>query len=483
MQRKSLILLIVVMACMAFAILAAASASRVLIAGDNLIFRDGSGNEFKLQAGSNIVSNSITISDGFDFNDSPITDVGYIDLNTSNGIEQAEGRLVWNDDDGTMNIGLKGGVVNLQTGQEMVMRGKNTYGSSIGNGVTVTLSGGSGAFPTWGIANAADPSSSHAIGLATEVIANNQFGYITAFGLVRELDTSSFAAGDDLYLAGNLGGLVNAAPTNSNRKMHLGHVIRSSATEGIISVHPDQHPFFSELSGPVIYNGSIPFVSFANLTEDNGNLFWDDTNNRLGIGTNTPDNGYINNSIEASVFVLNSPRWDDMRMPATTARPGASSPGFEVGAVSNAVGAYCFDKTTDQELYFITQLPHDYDEGTDVELHLHWYPVDTGLGNVSWISEVEWNNISGTMGSSVFYNAVPDAADGTQYKHQYHDMMWLDGSGKSVSSILSVHLYRDANESSSVAGSDNYDDDACLLEADFHYQADTPGGSETENAK
>lgn len=34
--------------------------------------------------------------------------------------------------------------------------------------------------------------------------------------------------------------------------------------------------------------GSIPFSNGTILTQDNANLFWDDTNNRLGIGTATP---------------------------------------------------------------------------------------------------------------------------------------------------------------------------------------------------
>ena len=37
--------------------------------------------------------------------------------------------------------------------------------------------------------------------------------------------------------------------------------------------------------------GSVPFAGTAGLiTQDNTNLFWDDTNNRLGINTNTPTN-------------------------------------------------------------------------------------------------------------------------------------------------------------------------------------------------
>jgi hypothetical protein len=37
--------------------------------------------------------------------------------------------------------------------------------------------------------------------------------------------------------------------------------------------------------------GSVPFVGASGLiTQDNPNLFWDDTNNRLGVNTNTPSN-------------------------------------------------------------------------------------------------------------------------------------------------------------------------------------------------
>ena len=39
---------------------------------------------------------------------------------------------------------------------------------------------------------------------------------------------------------------------------------------------------------PTFTTGSVVFGGTSGLTQDNANLFWDDTNNRLGIGTNTP---------------------------------------------------------------------------------------------------------------------------------------------------------------------------------------------------
>lgn len=42
---------------------------------------------------------------------------------------------------------------------------------------------------------------------------------------------------------------------------------------------------------PALIQGSVLFAEADGLiTEDNPNLFWDDTNNRLGIGTDSPDN-------------------------------------------------------------------------------------------------------------------------------------------------------------------------------------------------
>ena len=39
---------------------------------------------------------------------------------------------------------------------------------------------------------------------------------------------------------------------------------------------------------PTLAAGSIPFSDGSGLVEDNANLFWDDANNRLGLGTASP---------------------------------------------------------------------------------------------------------------------------------------------------------------------------------------------------
>ena len=53
---------------------------------------------------------------------------GYIDLNTTATIADSVGRVKWNEVDGTIEVGLKGGNVTLQVGQESVVRALNKTG-------------------------------------------------------------------------------------------------------------------------------------------------------------------------------------------------------------------------------------------------------------------------------------------------------------------------------------------------------------------
>lgn len=64
----------------------------------------------------------------------PSTLYDYIDFDVTYADGVAEGRLQWNIEDGTLEVGLPGGTVNLQIGQEMMIRCRNTTGVTITNG-------------------------------------------------------------------------------------------------------------------------------------------------------------------------------------------------------------------------------------------------------------------------------------------------------------------------------------------------------------
>lgn len=123
-------------------------------------------------------------------NNSVVTD--YIDLpEIGPHVSQAR-RVQWNQDDGTMDVGLYGGSV-LQVGQELMYYAKNTSGSLIANGTPVMFTGtiGSSGKLTFGLA-IADGSvlADYMMGVTTQDVADNDFGYVTSFGLVRGFNTT-----------------------------------------------------------------------------------------------------------------------------------------------------------------------------------------------------------------------------------------------------------------------------------------------------
>lgn len=167
-------------------------------------------------------------------NNSVVTD--YIDL-PENGPHVTQARRVqWNRDDGTMDVGLYGGSV-LQVGQETMFYSKNTSGSLIANGTPVMFTGTVGASGklTFGLA-VADGSvpADYMMGVTTQDIDDNAFGYVTAFGLVRGFNTTGapygevWADGDLLYFDPSTPGTwTNIQPAAPNINVPVAVVINA----------------------------------------------------------------------------------------------------------------------------------------------------------------------------------------------------------------------------------------------------------------
>jgi len=156
----------------------------------------------------------------------------------------AVGRLTWNDLDGTLDLGLKGGSSTLQIGQEIVVRATNNSGIAIPNGSVVYISGALGNRLTVGLADSTvEAQAAATIGLATESIADNQQGYVTTHGLVRDIDTSAWPEGTILYLNGVVGGLTSTEPSPPAHYIKVGYVVRSHAVNGsiFVKVHYGAH--------------------------------------------------------------------------------------------------------------------------------------------------------------------------------------------------------------------------------------------------
>jgi len=183
-----------------------------------------------------------------------LRDVDYIDFDTNITIASQEGRLKWNSDDGTLEVGMPGGNVSLQIGQETLIRVKAT--EDILNGQPVYISGASGSKPEVSLANATNHIvATSTIAVATEDITSGQFGYVNAFGLVRGIDTSfAIADGGPAFLSTTDGVLTGTPPAQPNSQVFIGVVLRKHANEGVLLVKIIPQPNLEELSNVSIDN-------------------------------------------------------------------------------------------------------------------------------------------------------------------------------------------------------------------------------------
>jgi hypothetical protein len=170
----------------------------------------------------------------------------------------------WNDTDGTVDLGLKGGNVTLQVGQEQVLRVVNKTATNVNlleaNYQAVRVTGAQGQRLKVDLALATnDLLSAETIGLVTETINNNQEGFITTSGLIRNINTTgsiqseTWADGDILYLSPTVAGQVTKVkPSAPNHLVIVGYVVSAHITQGSIFVKVDNGYELDELHNVAI---------------------------------------------------------------------------------------------------------------------------------------------------------------------------------------------------------------------------------------
>lgn len=164
--------------------------------------------------------------------------VNFAQWNTLASLAPLEGLMNWSSTYGTIQLGLAGGTVDVPLGltTNLPKRVRNSTGSTMPKGTAVYLNGVSGNTPTVDRALATgDRTSAFTIGMTAEDIANNATGWVTSFGLIRGVNTSSFNSGDTLYLSGATAGYYTNVPTKAPiHYVRVGTVTKASADGEII---------------------------------------------------------------------------------------------------------------------------------------------------------------------------------------------------------------------------------------------------------
>lgn len=183
----------------------------------------------------------------------PDTDLGPIQSllfdPTHVDISDEIGLLNWNIEDRTLNLHHPDGVTQ-QIGQETYFLVKNETGSTIPNGSVVRFAGATNGTGTPRLLVApllADGTfpSLYAVGVLTQDIEDDEEGFATVFGKVRDLNTTgapvseNWNVGDILYANPNIiGTFTNVKPTAPDNVIPVAAVVKVNATNGEIFVRP-----------------------------------------------------------------------------------------------------------------------------------------------------------------------------------------------------------------------------------------------------
>lgn len=190
---------------------------------------------------------------------------------TPETVPTAAGSLYWDGADGAQTLALimAGGQVTQQIGLESYFRVKAS--SAITNGQVVMATGSVGASgvitaaPATGLAPDAGI---YVMGIATEDIAHNAFGYVTCFGLVRGIDTTgggeAWVDGTVLYFnPAATGGLTKNVPTAPNPKVVVAMVV-NAGSNGSLFVRISHGSVLGGTDGNVQFSllGSNDFIVY-----------------------------------------------------------------------------------------------------------------------------------------------------------------------------------------------------------------------------
>jgi hypothetical protein len=199
--------------------------------------------------------------------DVTLDNVDHITFDTTSTTTPTEATFVWNDGDGTLDLGLKGGNVTLQLGQEQLARVYNAEATTLNDGEIVYISGSQGNRIAVKRADSTNEDGSrNTLGMVTETILSGEEGFVTTGGVVHGLNTIGLTAGATIFLGTN-GQYTQTRPTAPNHTVIVGFVERVHASQGSIFVKIDNGYELNELHNIVadqptlgdllIYSGSV----------------------------------------------------------------------------------------------------------------------------------------------------------------------------------------------------------------------------------
>lgn len=169
--------------------------------------------------------------------------------------------------------------------------------------------------------------------------------------------------------------------------------------------------------------------------------------------------------------------YDDISLSGMSFAPGGAAAPDIIDFVTPNLKIYGFDGgSTPERLYITSESKHEYEEGSELEFHVHWAPTTTGAGNVKWQAYVSWMSVDGIFSAPTLLTGISPAR-GQAWQNTYISLGTMPGTGRTINSQLVIQIFRDPTD---VA--DTYASDAAFIAFGIHYKKDTVG-SRTRTAK
>ena len=202
----------------------------------------GSNTQVQYNNGGVLTGSSALTTDGTNLTVGGYESVEAVRFNTSTpDTSNVDGNTYWDSTNKTLTTVIdSANGTKLQHGQEEYIRCINDDSVKILNGKVVYISGSYLNEPTVLLAKAdALATCWRTIGIATQDIEVGASGFVTTFGVVHDLDTSSYYAdGVPLFLsASTAGALTDAAPSSPNYVVQVGTVV-GLGVSGAVLVAP-----------------------------------------------------------------------------------------------------------------------------------------------------------------------------------------------------------------------------------------------------
>lgn len=228
------------------------------------------------------------------------------------------GSMYWNAVDGTLDTKLSADFT-MGVGQHNIVPlplTTNNTGVTINKASVVALVTDTTTTEIV-LANSRDPDiASKVVGITAQDIADTETGYVMTFGLIRDVNTSTYTLDDILYVSPTTpGGLTATRPDDGDYPIPIAQVVKVGTTDGIIFVRcsPIKDPDEIQSATGFPEQDTIPRASFAtfddptytfSITPNTGDGFSEYHYYHKGIKyiKTTADTYQINPSIEGFHF-------------------------------------------------------------------------------------------------------------------------------------------------------------------------------------